>query len=156
MHCAIMGSYLSPTLMFKSVFQLSSIGRVARWYIFIPKIGCISEGLWKKNVGIFWNILQQLGISYWPLLYCEVIWYFSPVLVCFTKTNLATLIEFAHVTLAVGMNVCTSGLPDLSWYMIPKLEKCTKWAQIVPNGDKRSHISKNIPNGQKIFQRFPI
>jgi hypothetical protein len=28
------------------------------------------------------------------------------------------------------------GLPDFSWYMIPKPEKRTKWIQNVPNGKK--------------------
>jgi hypothetical protein len=35
------------------------------------------------------------------------------------------------------------GLPDFSWYMIPKPEKCTKGTQ-------------TIPNGHKISQHFPI
>jgi hypothetical protein len=39
-------------------------------------------------------------------------------------------------------------LPDFSFYMIPKPEKmyqknikCTKWAQHVPNGPKRTQMS---------------
>jgi hypothetical protein len=31
-----------------------------------------------------------------------------------------------------------SGLPDFSWYRIPKLEKFTKWTQNVPIGHKIS------------------
>jgi hypothetical protein len=33
-----------------------------------------------------------------------------------------------------------SGLPDFSWYVIPKPEKCTKWTQNVPNGHKFSQM----------------
>jgi hypothetical protein len=36
------------------------------------------------------------------------------------------------------------GMPDFSWCMIPKLEKCTKWTQNVPNGHKISQISKKV------------
>jgi hypothetical protein len=34
-----------------------------------------------------------------------------------------------------------AGLPDFSWYMIPKPEKCTKLTQNVPNGHKISQMS---------------
>jgi hypothetical protein len=37
------------------------------------------------------------------------------------------------------------GLPDFSWYMIPKREKCTKLTQNVPNGNKI------YQNDRKIF-----
>jgi hypothetical protein len=51
-----------------------------------------------------------------------------------------------------------SGLPDFSWYMLPKREK------IVPNEHKNVQNSYkifqmgpyNIPNGRKIYQYFPI
>jgi hypothetical protein len=33
-----------------------------------------------------------------------------------------------------------AGLPNVSWYMIPKLEKCTKRTQNVPNGHKISQM----------------
>jgi hypothetical protein len=33
------------------------------------------------------------------------------------------------------------GLPDFSWYMVPKPEKCTKSTQNVPNGYKITQIS---------------
>jgi hypothetical protein len=35
----------------------------------------------------------------------------------------------------------TAGLPDFSWCMMPKPEKCTKCIQNVPNGHKISQIS---------------
>jgi hypothetical protein len=34
-----------------------------------------------------------------------------------------------------------TGLPDFSWYMIPKTEKCTKWIQNVPMDHKIFQIS---------------
>jgi hypothetical protein len=34
-----------------------------------------------------------------------------------------------------------AGLPDFSWYMIPKPEKCTKWTHNVPNVHKISQMS---------------
>jgi hypothetical protein len=49
-----------------------------------------------------------------------------------------------------------AGLPDFSWYMIPKPEKCTKQTQNVLNGHKISQISLNIPYCHKIYQHFPI
>jgi hypothetical protein len=39
-----------------------------------------------------------------------------------------------------------AGLPDFSWYMIPKQEKCTKWIQNEPNGHKISLISMKCFN----------
>jgi hypothetical protein len=38
-----------------------------------------------------------------------------------------------------GRSAFNPGLPDVSWYNIPKWEKYTKWPQ-------------NIPNGHKIYQ----
>jgi hypothetical protein len=37
-----------------------------------------------------------------------------------------------------------TGLPDFSWCMIPKPEKCTKRTQNVPNGHKISQISTSF------------
>jgi hypothetical protein len=46
------------------------------------------------------------------------------------------------------------GLPDFSWCMRPKLEKCTKWTQNAPNGHQ---ISIKYSKGPyKIYQHFPI
>jgi hypothetical protein len=39
-----------------------------------------------------------------------------------------------------------AGLPDLSWYNIPKRKKCTKWPENIPNG------LKIYQNGRKIYQ----
>jgi hypothetical protein len=41
------------------------------------------------------------------------------------------------------------GLPDFSWYMIPKLWKCTKRTQNVPNGHTLSQISINYSKWPK-------
>jgi hypothetical protein len=38
-----------------------------------------------------WNILQTFGLFYDHLIYFAFIWYIFPVLVSFTKKNLATL-----------------------------------------------------------------
>jgi hypothetical protein len=40
----------------------------------------------------FWYILQPFVIFYDHLVYFLVIWYVFPVLVCFNKKNLATLL----------------------------------------------------------------
>jgi hypothetical protein len=52
-----------------------------------------------------------------------------------------------------------SGLPDFSWYKIPKQGKCTKWPQNryikwplnISNGRKIGR-----PNGHRIYQDFPL
>jgi hypothetical protein len=49
-----------------------------------------------------------------------------------------------------------AGLPDFSWYVIPKLEKCTKSTQNVPNGHKIPQISVKYSDAHKIYQYFPI
>jgi hypothetical protein len=76
------------------------------------------------------------------LVYSVVILVFFPVLVCCANKNLATLVVPAS-TLAKSRNIrirsqarswqLRPGLPDFSWYFIPKLEnmyqmntKCTK------------------------------
>jgi hypothetical protein len=58
------------------------------------QFGCILEGLEMENVGIFlaiWNILQLFGLYYGNVV---VIWYiiFHPILLYYTKKNLATLL----------------------------------------------------------------
>jgi hypothetical protein len=63
--------------------------RVARWYIFIPKIPIwyTLEGLGTVNVGIFWAIwyvLWAFGIFCSHLLHDT----FFPILVCCTNKNL--------------------------------------------------------------------
>jgi hypothetical protein len=47
-----------------------------------------------------------------------------------------------------------SGLPDFSWYMIPTLEKCTKWTQYVPNGHKISQMSIKYKKWPKNISTF--
>jgi hypothetical protein len=70
--------------------------------------------------------------------------------------------RFASAAHSIAMNgsfivKCTSGLPDFSWHMIPKLEKCTKWTQIVPNGHKISQksIKYVFQMAIKYFNFFP-
>jgi hypothetical protein len=48
---------------------------------------------WKRLVYFMdiWYILKPFGVFYWPLVYILGIWYIFPVLVCFSKKNLATL-----------------------------------------------------------------
>jgi hypothetical protein len=75
-----------------------SLTRVARWFVFNPKIQIWvnSEHLAMEDVGI--HILWPFGIFYSNLVYFMAIWYifwlfgiFFPVLVCCSKKNLATL-----------------------------------------------------------------
>jgi hypothetical protein len=35
-------------------------------------------------------------------------------------------VEAQQRTSHILLNGCTEGLPDFSWYMIPKMKKCTK------------------------------
>jgi hypothetical protein len=78
--------------------------------------------------------------------------------------------------LAPRSYICTSGLPDFSWYNIPKPEKIcryiykmyqmatkyTKCQQNIPNGNKIYQMAVNILNGHKmyqiakIYQHFPF
>jgi hypothetical protein len=74
---------------------------------------------------------------------------------CLSKVEeavfLATFLNRFHVSfrrhflqsrqqeLPLKKGVTSAGLPDFSWYNIPKREKYTKWLQ-------------NIPNGYKIYQ----
>jgi hypothetical protein len=78
---------------------LGFITRVARWYIFIPKIPILAYIFWRalyviQNVGMlygYWYMLRSFGKLYCHLFYFAVIWYiYFPVLVCIPK-NLATL-----------------------------------------------------------------
>jgi hypothetical protein len=65
---------------------MATSGRVARWYIFRPKIPFwVHFGVVMEDVGIFmtiWYILRPIGKVYGHLV---------PVLVCCAKKNLATL-----------------------------------------------------------------
>jgi hypothetical protein len=75
-------------------------------------------GLWnRKYWNIFvaiWNILQQLGIflsAHWymfgHLVYFAVIWYIFPLLVRFTKKNLATLARRRQIAL-ISFGTCVN------------------------------------------------
>jgi hypothetical protein len=67
-------------------------------YIFLPKsqfVFYILEGFGMEKVGEVMsncNILRSFGILHGHLARFVVIWYIFPVLVCCTKTNMATLI----------------------------------------------------------------
>jgi hypothetical protein len=68
-----------------------------------------------------------------------------------------------------------AGLPDFSWYDIPKREKYTKWrknmpmtklfqmakkiyqmTKNIPNDEKYTNWQKNTPNGRKIHKHHPL
>jgi hypothetical protein len=66
------------------------ISRVARWYIFKPKIPVWVNFLGSCN-GRSWYILQPFGIFYGCLVHLVVIWYIFTILVCCNMKNLATL-----------------------------------------------------------------
>jgi hypothetical protein len=70
--------------------------RVARWYIFKPKIPIwvYLGGPWNGKCWYFlviWNILQPFVISYGHLVHFVVIWYICYHFSVFTNKNLATL-----------------------------------------------------------------
>jgi hypothetical protein len=73
------------------------LGRVARWYIFLPKIP-IWVTLGEMN-GKCWYILWPFGIFYGKLIYKMAFWYILwlfgilfPVLFFCSNKNLATLL----------------------------------------------------------------
>jgi hypothetical protein len=49
------------------------------------------------------------------------------------------------------MSDSEAGLPDFSWYNIPKRGKI-KWPQNIPNGQKYTKWLQNKPNCHKIYQ----
>jgi hypothetical protein len=61
--------------------------RVARWYIFKPKIP-----FWLNFGGSMYVAMGDIGTFYGHLVYFMVIWYIFPVLVCCAIKNLATLL----------------------------------------------------------------
>jgi hypothetical protein len=80
---------------------LTTLNRVARWFIFKPKIRVNFGGSWNAKG---WCILRPFGIYYghlvhlWPFGNLEAIWYISPefwYMYC-VKKNLATLIPEAQ------------------------------------------------------------
>jgi hypothetical protein len=66
------------------------MGRVARWFVFKPKIP-IWVNFEGPKIGKCWNILWPFGIFYGHLGYFKTIWYIFPVWVSCAKKNLATL-----------------------------------------------------------------
>jgi hypothetical protein len=77
------------------------VTRVARWYIFKPKIQSRVNLGWSCNGRYWyffieiWYILQLFGIVNGHLVYFVLIWYIFPVLVRCNKKNLATLGDFS-------------------------------------------------------------
>jgi hypothetical protein len=100
-----------------------------------------------------WYILRPFGIFYGHLVYFMVICY-NFVLFSYVAPRKMWQPCFEHVDTnhlyKVGTYVCrrrnwieeagnalgTAGLPDCSWYNIPKREKYTKLHQSIPNGHK--------------------
>jgi hypothetical protein len=81
--------------------MIRSTTRVARWFVFKPKIQIWVNFGGSRN-GRRWYILRTLGPFYGLLLFYMDIWYsswkfgiFFPVLVFCTKKNLATLVTTA-------------------------------------------------------------
>jgi hypothetical protein len=80
--------------------------RVARWYIFTPKIP-VWVNFGRSCNGRCYYILWPLDIFYGQLVnfmtiwyvHCVVLWYIYSVLVCCTKKNLAALVEQDSSTL---------------------------------------------------------
>jgi hypothetical protein len=55
--------------------------------------------------------------------------------------NLVTLVDGALVASATHFE---PGLPDFSWYKMPKREEITKWPQNIQNNHKRNQNCHNI------------
>jgi hypothetical protein len=91
-----------------------------------------------------WFILRPFGIFCGLLI---VNWYIFPFLVFCSKKNLATLFpadffcttvsrlsqSYENILIIVITYVKVPGLPDFSWYNIPKREKQTISPQNIPN-----------------------
>jgi hypothetical protein len=104
-----------------------------------PNFGLIWEGLGIKKVRYsmaIWNILWPFGICYSHLVIKWQFGIFSAVLVHYIKKNLATLLTAAFKCSSAAAKqdlrfsgrspTSRSGLPDFSWYKIPKRKKYTK------------------------------
>jgi hypothetical protein len=73
-----------------------------------------------------WSILQLFGIVGDRWVYFMVIGYIFPVLVCCTKKNLATLLSRKILVSKIrATKMYLPGLPDFSWYNIPKIYQMT-------------------------------
>jgi hypothetical protein len=96
----LMGFYLT-TQKIPFRWLATKVIRVARWYIFKPKIqiGYLSEGIAMEEVGkfylilLFYSILQSFCIFYGDLVYFCQFGIFSPVLVFCAKKNRVTLVR---------------------------------------------------------------
>jgi hypothetical protein len=95
--------------------------RVARWYIFKPKITIwvYFGGAW--NGKVWYSLTKVLNLEYftavryilWQFgILCDRLVYFSPVLVCFAKKDLATLETVSDITVNHSA-VVGSRLPQL-------------------------------------------
>jgi hypothetical protein len=88
----------------------------------------------KKRVSIFWQILYFVGGVTSVTRYGEI----------FTQLT-QTRTQFRP------------GLPDFSWHVVPKPEKCTKSTQNAPNDHKIAQVSEkySIISITYIYQHFP-
>jgi hypothetical protein len=93
----------AKTVIISKIYGASCVAwlpcRVARWCIFRPKIGIwVNFG---ESCKVTWCILWTFGLFYGHFIYfmdiCYILWNFClffPVLVFFTKKNLATLLSW--------------------------------------------------------------
>jgi hypothetical protein len=49
-----------------------------------------------------------------------------------------------------------AGLPDFSWYNIPKRVKMYQNLGNIPNGHKVCQMAGNWPNGHEIYRHLPL
>jgi hypothetical protein len=92
--------YIFPVLVSRTKKNLATLHRVARWFVFKPNIpiwvdfggSCYGKS-WYTYFMTIWSILRPLEMFYGLLVYFVVIWYIFPVLVFWTKKNLATLCD---------------------------------------------------------------
>jgi hypothetical protein len=88
---------INPPYVQEPIYQIKHLDtRVARWYIFKPKLSIWGNFGGSCN-GSCWYILWPFDLFYGHLVYFFATLYiygiFFPVLVCCTKKNLATLLD---------------------------------------------------------------
>jgi hypothetical protein len=83
------GTVLQGRLLRRQYIYVPSI-RVARWYVFRPKIPLGVNFGGSCNLRC-WYILWTFSLFHGHSIYFMAVWYIFPVLVCCSKKNLATL-----------------------------------------------------------------
>jgi hypothetical protein len=158
--------------------------RVARWFVFKPKIqicvnfrGSCNGRCWYIlwTLGTVFYILWTFGIVRGNLVYIFLSWYFvprkfwQPWLRCINLQISRTTTETSlrcSAEILFNKFCLLSRLPDYSWYNIPKREKLyqmtaknAKWPQNIPKGSKTfrmtiKHTSILKPRPSKKYPKW--